>query len=242
MNSESISAYDLPERVASYDADMELMHPNRRKMIEIALDVLPFSPNATLTVLDLGVGTGYFTERFLQAFPKAEVTAVDGSETMVQLARIRLHDRAGRVTFKVGDFRHLPTLVSSSERFDVVYTSYALHHLGHADKVDVVRHALLFLRPGGWFINADVIIAEHPDVEARIQELRVDGIVDRAAGRDERFTDPVSTRTFLDDLEDKELDQPLRLLEDLEILREAGLMKRAVFWLEYREAVTGGIK
>jgi hypothetical protein len=25
---ESIKAYDFPERVASYDADMDLMHPN----------------------------------------------------------------------------------------------------------------------------------------------------------------------------------------------------------------------
>jgi hypothetical protein len=29
MNKKGIMAYDLPERVASYDADMAVMHPNR---------------------------------------------------------------------------------------------------------------------------------------------------------------------------------------------------------------------
>jgi len=38
----SIRAYDLPERVASYDVETELMHPNRSKMVAVALEVLPF--------------------------------------------------------------------------------------------------------------------------------------------------------------------------------------------------------
>jgi len=34
----------------------------------------------------------------------------------------------------------------------------------------------------------------------------------------------------------------LSLLENLSVLREAGLSIPAVLWLEYREAVTGGVK
>ena len=34
---DSIDAYDLPARVASYDADMDVMHPNRTKMVDTAL-------------------------------------------------------------------------------------------------------------------------------------------------------------------------------------------------------------
>ena len=41
MNKNSITAYDLSARVASYDADMEIMHPNRSKMVDIALEILP---------------------------------------------------------------------------------------------------------------------------------------------------------------------------------------------------------
>jgi hypothetical protein len=31
-------------------------------------------------------------------------------------------------------------------------------------------------------------------------------------------------------------------MEDLKILREAGLDNPSVFWMEYREAITGGFK
>lgn len=91
-------------------------------------------------------------------------------------------------------------------------------------------------------MNADLIVGEDSTVEKRIQEIRVAGIVKRASGRHDRFLDVASTRRTLDELEAGEADQPLSLLEDLSVLREAGLHKPAVFWVEYREAVTGGVK
>ncbi len=91
-------------------------------------------------------------------------------------------------------------------------------------------------------MNADIIAADTPDMEKRIQDIRVGGIVERARGVDPRFVDHESTRRFLDELEAKEGDQPLTLKDDLRVLRDAGLHDVAVFWLEYREAVIGGWK
>jgi hypothetical protein len=79
-------------------------------------------------------------------------------------------------------------------------------------------------------------------LENRLQQLRVVGIVKRAAGSDDRFTDSASTRRFLADLERKEADQPLTLAEDLQLLRSSGLKNVSAFWLEDRELVSGGQK
>jgi hypothetical protein len=98
------------------------------------------------------------------------------------------------------------------------------------------------LVPGGWFINADLIVADSPELESRLQELRVAGIVERAGGSDNRFTDSASTRRFLADLQKNERDQPLTLAEDLALLRSSGLRHVSAFWLEYRELVSGGQK
>jgi hypothetical protein len=98
------------------------------------------------------------------------------------------------------------------------------------------------LKPGGWFLNTDLIVAVDKLTEARIQEIRVSGIVSRAGGQDKRFLTASSTRAFLDDLEARDNDKPLTLVEDLKILKEAGLDNASVFWLEYREAITGGFK
>src|SRR5664279_4703558 len=65
VNQQSIEAYDLPQRVASYDTDMELMHPNRSKMVRAALQILPFVGTAPLSALDLSEGTGNFSQQFL---------------------------------------------------------------------------------------------------------------------------------------------------------------------------------
>jgi tRNA (cmo5U34)-methyltransferase len=242
MDQRSIDAYDLPQRVASYDADMEVMHPNRGKMVEIALEVLPFPKESALRALDLGIGTGYFTERFLSCYPQSSVIAVDGAKAMIDLAKVRLGSRAAKVDFRVADFRGLEQIGLRAEQFDVVYSSYALHHLNREEKRAVVAKTLTFLRPNGWFLNADIIVAESRQIEQRIQELRIKGIVERAAKKDTRFRDSQTTRRFLDDLEEKDGDQPQTLLTDLQVMHDAGIRGASVFWLEHREAVTGGQK
>ena len=240
MNQRSISAYNLPERVAAYDADMELMHPNRSKMVQIALEVMPYDSDARLTALDIGIGTAYFTERFLAAFPRSTVYGIDGAEAMVNLAKARLGSRAESVDFRVGDLRDLEELLSDVKRIYVAYSSYALHHLSRQEKTAVVSKLASLLRPGGRFVNAGIIRAETAPVEEMIQNIRVNGIVGRAQEADPRFRSREATRAFLDELEAREGDQPLALKDDLRAWADAGLRDVAVFWIEYREAVTGG--
>jgi tRNA (cmo5U34)-methyltransferase len=240
MSERSIAAYDVSQRVKTYDADMELMHPNRSKMVQIALEVLPFPKTAALRAIDLGIGTGYFTEHFLENFPNSRVIGIDGAQAMIDLAKARLTSLSSRVEFALGDFRMLWEFLPNLSAVDVVFSAYALHHLSRPEKDAVLGHVLEFLVPGGWFVNADLIIAESPQLESRIQQIRIAGIMERAGRADSRFLDSALTRQFLADLELQEADQPLTLAEDLAMLRNHGLKNVAAFWLEYRELVSGG--
>ena len=89
---------------------MELMHPNRSKMVQVAIEVLPFPRTAALRAIDLGIGTGYFTKQFLNHFPNSRVLGIDGAQAMVELAKARLTSLASRVQFVIGDFRNLQQL------------------------------------------------------------------------------------------------------------------------------------
>jgi ubiquinone/menaquinone biosynthesis C-methylase UbiE len=242
MTERSIAAYDVSQRVTTYDADMELMHPNRSKMVQVALEVLPFPKTAALRAIDLGIGTGYFTEHFLNHFPNSRVLGIDGAHAMIEFAKARLKSLASRVQFVIGDFRKLREVVPGTGSADVVFSGYALHHLARSDKESVLRQVVELLACGGWLINADLIIADSRELEGRLQELRVAGIVERARSSDSRFVDSTSTRQFLADLEKNERDQPLTLAGDLEVLRSSGLRNVSAFWLEYRELVSGGQK
>jgi len=240
MTEQSIAAYDVSQRVKTYDADMELMHPNRSKMVQIALEVLPFPRTAALRAIDLGVGTGYFTERFLNQFPNSRVLGIDGAQAMIEMAKARLTSLASRVEFVVGDFRKLQELAPAAGTIDVVFSAYALHHLSRSDKEMVLKHVVDLLVPGGWFVNTDLIVADSLELESRLQELRIARIVERARGSDNRFADAGSTRRFLANLEKNERDQPLTLAQDLALLETSGLKNVSAFWLEYRELVSGG--
>ena len=242
MTEPSIAAYEVSQRVKTYDTDMELMHPNRSKMVQIALEVLPFPKTAPLRAIDLGIGTGYFTKQFLDHFPNSRVLGIDGAQAMIELAKARLMSLASRVQFVIGDFRKLQELTSGAGTIDVVFSSYALHHLSRPDKETVLRRVVELLVPGGWFVNADLIVADSPELESRLQELRIAGIVERAHGSNNRFADSASTRRFLANLERKEVDQPLTLAEDLTLLRSSGLKNVSAFWLEFRELVSAGQK
>ena len=97
MKRESIDAYDMPGRVAAYDADMDVMHPNRAKMVDVVLEFLPLPNDAAFMVLELGIGTGFFAKRLLEAYPAARVIGIDGAESMVQMVEaIKAHEKAQR--------------------------------------------------------------------------------------------------------------------------------------------------
>ena len=184
MSSQSIDAYDMASRVATYDADMEVMHPNRARMVDVTLEFLPFPNDMEVQVLELGAGTGYLTQRLLALYPRARVVAIDGAESMVELATCRLGALNERVSFRIGDFREIDRLVEPDLRFDAVVSSYALHHLDSVEKTRVVAHAAACLGPGGWFINSDLIESTSGVIKDRTQQLRVAGIVQRASEGD----------------------------------------------------------
>lgn len=96
------------------------------------------------SVLDLGCGFGWFC-RFAAGQGAAEVLGVDVSERM--LARARAETSAAAVRYELADLeRYEPPF----GRFDLVYSSLALHYL--------VELPVLFarvqraLRPGGRFV------------------------------------------------------------------------------------------
>ena len=77
---------------------MEIMHPNHSKMIAMAINFLQLNTQ-NLKALNVGIETGFCTQKFLEKFPKAHITGVDGSSTMINLAKTRLESSFSSVDF-----------------------------------------------------------------------------------------------------------------------------------------------
>lgn len=97
-------------------------------------------------VLDVGSGPGVVSCVLAEAFPTAEVVAVDQAEGLLERVRVRAaeHRLGDRVSVHRAD---LPDEFGSLPTADLVWTSNVVHHLG--DQQGALRGLAERLRPGG---------------------------------------------------------------------------------------------
>lgn len=99
-------------------------------------------------ILMVGEGPGRFLEAFHNRFPYAEVTVVDGSAGMLEIARRRLPDHPG-VTFVHSRIEDWET----EQRFDLIVTNFLLDCLPECGMEDVVAKLGGWAAPNGeWWI------------------------------------------------------------------------------------------
>jgi len=239
---ETVYAFNNTDIVATYDIDMDVWHPNRVKMASIVCEVLPFNKTENLRLLDLGVGTGYLSHKIIEAFPNATIVAVDAAELMIEKAKLRLKDHLEQITFQISTFQELPDKINTISHLDAVVSSFALHHLYREEKLRLFQYVHSILKPFGWFVNCDIFKTADAVLEARFRRLHHQGIQERTRRiqHQEKSLDQISSA--LADKEKKDGDHLLLLMDDLQLLAEAGFRTAECFWKEYREAVYGGIK
>jgi ubiquinone/menaquinone biosynthesis C-methylase UbiE len=99
-------------------------------------------------VLDLGCGTGTLAVMMKQSVPEAQVTGLDGDEQVLTIAKAKAERANVNIQLDHGLAYELPYLDHS---FDVVVSSFVIHHLTSADKLQAFKEVRRVLRPDGWF-------------------------------------------------------------------------------------------
>ena len=109
-------------------------------------------PGGRYTILDVGCGTGTLTAWVKERFPNASVIGIDADEAVLAMAREKFGKRGLAIETSVGYAQHLPF---EDRRFDVVLSSFLLHHLPTTQKEAALREIARVLKPGGSFYLAD---------------------------------------------------------------------------------------
>lgn len=99
-------------------------------------------------VLDLGCGTGTLAVMIKQSAPEAQVTGLDGDEQVLTIARTKAEQAQVTIQLDHGLAYELPYPDAS---FDVVMSSFVIHHLTSGDKLQAFKEVRRVLRPDGWF-------------------------------------------------------------------------------------------
>ena len=128
------------------------------------------SPQPADSCVDLGAGTGFVTLALAPLV--SNVLAIDISPAMVvALAEAAAEGGLENVSTQVSDLRALQLEPAST---DLIVSSYALHHLAHADKRALAVRAAGWLRPGGRLVIADMMFgrgASQRDRDILVQKV-----------------------------------------------------------------------
>jgi SAM-dependent methyltransferase len=141
MKSDPIGSYELFAQKYADTVDTKPIHTFYERPNTWAL--LPRELN-DLKVLDLGCGSGWYAEQVMLA--GAEVTALDASQTMVEITKARL---GGKGTVIVADLEK-PLDFFKALEFDVVLAPLVLHYV--KDWEPLFKEIARVLKNGGLFI------------------------------------------------------------------------------------------
>ncbi len=111
--------------VEYYDNWMKLALPSYDEIFATTLELIPFDSDKAIEVLDLGAGTGLFSEHIFKKYPQAKFTLYDLAPKMLDVARERFREHPGQFDYLVQDYREL----DSENRYDLVISSLSIHHL-----------------------------------------------------------------------------------------------------------------
>jgi SAM-dependent methyltransferase len=124
------------------------------------------------SVLDLGCGDASFIAAALRGTTASAYTGLDLSATALELARRNLAGVIDEPRLEKVDL--LDGLRAATTTFDVVSSSYALHHLSLAEKSAFLGHCRRALAPGGVVAIIDVMRGEAESRDAYIERFTAD--------------------------------------------------------------------
>ena len=143
----SLNEYATAEHALAYLARADRI-PHRTEGEAVLLDLVP---RAARRILDLGTGDGRLLALLLIDRPDASGVAADFSPTMLAAARERFGgDPRVRV---IG--HDLDEPVADLGSFDVVVSSFAIHHCTDERKQSLYAEIYALLEPGGCFYNLE---------------------------------------------------------------------------------------
>ncbi|MDR2966668.1 MAG: class I SAM-dependent methyltransferase [Methanobacteriaceae archaeon] len=137
-----------------YDDQRKKLIPVFDDFYQIAIESVELNTKKP-RVLEIGTGTGLFSEMFLNKFSEAKMDLVDLAEDMLNIAKERFSNNINLSFFveNILDF-------STYEKYDLVISSLAIHHLEIDDQEILYNKIFDWLKNDGIFVNAEMIAGE----------------------------------------------------------------------------------
>lgn len=111
-------------------------------------------------ILDLGCSVGHSTLPYVDAYPEAEVYAIDVGAPVLRYAHARAEALEKRVHFSQQNAEHTDF---ADESFDLVVSHILLHEAPPKAIANILRECHRLLKPGGWMVHAEAPLYQTMD-------------------------------------------------------------------------------
>jgi SAM-dependent methyltransferase len=232
-----------PEVVAAFVHEMRGGVPYGADQLAMMVRVIAAGGRPVGRFLDVGCGSGVVTAALLARFPEAQAVLVDFSDAMLAAARDALAGSDPPAVLIAGDLAAATWLdgVRAHAPFDVIASSYAIHHLTDARKRALYGELYGLLAPGGTFVNI-----EHVASAGAWGEALSDAVIVDSLHADQRARGGAATRDEVAARFATRPDKAANILAPLETqcawLRDIGFTDVDCFFKVAELAVFGGRK
>jgi tRNA (cmo5U34)-methyltransferase len=208
-----------------YDQQIRVSIPYYDQAFSAIVDVVEASDIKPRRILDLGVGTGNLADLLLKTWPQAHLTGIDLVQDFIDIAQKRLSkhgERSTLVRIDVADF-------DFAGEYDLVVSSFMVHHLTDEVKRITYGRGLSCLRSQGTLINADYVDSASPFYSRVFYDLRLQSIQEQGG----------STAAYI---EHQRFEIPTPMELQLNWLQDIGFIDIECFWKYLNLAIFGGRK
>jgi tRNA (cmo5U34)-methyltransferase len=213
--------------------------PTRAERFQLMCDLFPFSNDAQVTILDVGAGYGPVSKFILEQYPHATCIAQDGSEPMLNRARTIMAGYGERFITHQSDLFDTNWLPKPFAPFDAAVSSSCLHNLRDFKRISEIYGDIRdSLKPGGIFLNLDLINAPTSELEKRYFMVTATRRQREGASRED-----IEAMVRRADQSPRNVPAgafPASLDQHLAALKSAGFREVDCFWKELRRALIGG--
>ena len=225
---------------------------NRRLLRRKLVSLLPFGPEDSIRILDLGAGGGALSREILSSFPEVRIVCQDFSDVMLGHARRHLVKFIDQVTFVRSDLSTPEWSKDISGTFEAVVSSLVMHTVPGRVR-EIYSEVCSLVKPGGCFLSADNLAAPGPMLEklylkkrlrAREARIKAKRGIERSLeeiGQEQRKRRQNQDAGFPERVRNP-LRDTLTLANQLEWLRQAGFEEVDCLWKDLNHAIIGGFR
>ena len=216
------------QEAEAFDKQVLKNIPKYPEMLTALINAIPDKKEKP-KILDLGCGPGNITKKVLERYPQAEITCLDLSENMIEIAKEKLSEYK-TIKYIVGDF----TKTDITEKYDAIISSLALHHIPtDEEKQEMYKAIYEALTDEGVFYNADVILGnstynEKLNNTVATQDMKKVGVTQEEINTHKQKRD--------------DNDIPTTVYNHIQMLEKVGFKEIDIIWKYYANVVYGGTR